>query len=95
LIVEKLNSIFKIRVMKNKVVFVLLGAVAGFAIGYLIFGKSLGSYVSLQTLFDFSGGELGNFGRSLVGIKAIQQKVFIFTGIGAVVALIYALARKK
>jgi hypothetical protein len=81
--------------MKNKFAFVLLGAVVGFAIGYLIFGKSIGGYVNVLNLFDFSGGELGNFGRSLVGIKAIQQKVFLFTGIGACVALIYSLIKKK
>lgn len=81
--------------MKNRFAFVLVGAVVGFAIGYLIYGKSLGSYVNVLNLFDFSGGELGNFGRSLVGIKAIQQKVFLFTGIGAGVALIYSLSKKK
>lgn len=81
--------------MKNKFVFIVLGAVVGFAIGYLIFGKSIGGYVNVLNLFDFSGGKLGNFGRSVVGIKDIQQKVFLFSGIGAVVALIYALAKKK
>lgn len=81
--------------MKNKVLIILVAAVLGFIVGYLIFGKFMGSYINISALFDFSGGDLGKFGRSVGGIKTIQQKVFLFTGIGAVTGFIYTKVKKK
>ena len=81
--------------MKNKGLLILTGAIAGFIIGYLLFGKILGSYVSLGSLLDFSGGDFGNFGRSLGGIKGVQQKVFLSGGAGAIIALVYSVVKKK
>lgn len=81
--------------MKKKAVMAMVGAIAGFLVGYLIFGKILGSYVSLSALFDFSGGTFGDVGRSIGGIKDIQQKVLVTTLVGAVGGFIYGTIKKK
>lgn len=81
--------------MKNKGLLIVIGAVLGFIVGYILFAKIMGSQVSLSAIFDFSGGSIGKFGRSVGGIKAIQQKVFISTGVGAVAGLVYSYLRKK
>lgn len=81
--------------MKNKGVLIITGAILGLIVGYLVFGKQLGGYVSLSALFDFSGGDLGKFGRSVGGVKAIQQKVLISTVVGATAAYVYSIIKKK
>jgi len=81
--------------MKNKAVVILLGAFVGLVFGYFIFGKVLGSYVNISALFDFSGGNLGRFGRSIGGIKAIQQKVLLTALGGAILGFLYSLLKKK
>lgn len=82
--------------MSNKVKFTLILATVGLVVGYLIFGKlGTGDYISLKSLFSFSGGDFGSFGRKMGGIKAIQQKVFLSGGIGAIVGFAYAYIKKK
>ncbi len=81
--------------MKNKGVLFLIGAIIGFIVGYIVFGQILGSQVSLSAIFDFSGGGMGKLGRSVVGVNAVQQKVFISTGVGAIAALVYSVMKKK
>lgn len=82
--------------MNNKVKFAIALAIIGLIAGFLIFGKlGTGDYISIKSLFSFSGGDFGSFGRKLGGVKAIQQKVFLSGAVGAVVGFLYAYIKKK
>lgn len=81
--------------MSKKIVIVLVGALIGFAFGYIVFAQIMGVQVGIAEIFSFSGGGIGKLSRSIVGVEAVQQKVFISTGVGAVLGLAYALLKKK
>jgi len=77
----KLNSIF---------IFTLIGLI----VGYAIFGKWGGEYVSLQTLFSFGGNAVQGTFRALTGIENMRNKVLLCGAAGAAVGLVLALKRK-
>ncbi|GAB4118694.1 MAG: hypothetical protein Fur0026_08140 [Sideroxydans sp.] len=79
--------------MSKLIVIVILGII-GLAVGYAIFGKWGGEYVSLQTLFSFGGNPLQGAFRSLSGIEEMRNKVLLCGAAGAVVGLLLAFKRK-
>jgi hypothetical protein len=82
--------------MSNKVKFTIVFAIIGLVVGYLIFGRyGTGDFISLKQLFSFSGGDFGSFGRKIGGVKAIQQKVFLSGGVGAIAGFVFAYLKKK
>lgn len=82
--------------MGTKVKMVVIFAVIGLVVGYVFFGRyGTGDFISLEQLFSFSGGDFGSFGRKIGGVKAIQQKVFLSGGVGAVAGFAIAYFKKK
>ncbi|MDP1635249.1 MAG: hypothetical protein Q8L69_11290 [Gallionellaceae bacterium] len=71
--------------MSKTLLNIVIFAVIGFALGYAIFGKWGGDYVSLKTLFSFGGNRLENAFRSVAGIEDIRNKILICGAVGAVV----------
>ena len=68
----------------QKIIFILICAVIGMAIGYGIFGKIAGHYVSLESLLSFGGNALQNAWRSVSGLAEIRNKILLCGAGGAV-----------
>ena len=81
--------------MKNPIVSVILFAIVGLILGYLIFGRISGEYVDISTIFHSSSGALESFGRKVAGLTKMRQNILISGGVGAVVGYIVYLIRKK
>ncbi|PWJ36165.1 hypothetical protein [Sediminitomix flava] len=80
--------------MKKTLTTVLLFTIIGLVIGYLLFGKIAGEYVSLGTFFKPASNELVSFGKKLMGISEIRKNIFISGGVGALVGFIYNAVKK-
>ena len=80
---------------KKTLTYVILFAIIGLIIGYLIFGKVGNDYVSLKTIFRFSKSGIESFGRGISGLTRIKQNIFISGGAGAVIGIILSVIRKK
>lgn len=79
----------------KKISFVLAFAVSGLIIGYLIFGKWGGEYVSLKTLFSFGGNGFQSAFRSLSGVEDMRNKVLLCGAAGAIVGLLLSFRSKR
>lgn len=68
--------------------------VLGLIVGYALFGKWGGEYVSLKTLFSFGGNGLQGAFRSISGIEDMRNKVLL-CGVAGAVAGVLAIFRWK
>ena len=80
---------------KRTLTYVILCAIIGLIIGYLLFAKIGNDYVSLKTIFGFSKSGIESFGRGISGLTKIKQNILISGGVGAVLGLVISLMRKK
>lgn len=81
--------------MKKLIIYLLVFGVIGFVVGYFLFGKIAGEYVSLGSLLDFSSGGLAKFGRKISGIEAIRKDILISGAVGAIIGVIFNIFKKK
>lgn len=70
-------------------------ALSGSIVGYLIFGKWGGEYISFKTLFSFGGNGFQSALRSISGIEDIRNKVMLCGLAGAVVGLLLTFKSKR
>ncbi|MFA5371757.1 MAG: hypothetical protein WC053_02675 [Sideroxydans sp.] len=78
----------------GKLISIITFTLIGLGVGYAIFGKWAGEYVSLQTLFSFGGNAVQGAFRSLSGIEDVRNKVLLCGAAGAVVGLVLGFKRK-
>ena len=57
----------------SKVIIIAVLGIIGLAVGYALFGKLGGEYVSLETLFSFGGNRLHGAFRSISGIENMRN----------------------
>lgn len=81
--------------MKRTGLFILVFLIIGWVLGYLIFGRIAGEYVSLEVVFSQSESALESLGRNISGLKEMKQNIIISGGVGGVVGLILSLIRRK
>ncbi len=81
--------------MQKKILTILILAIIGLVIGYLLFGKIGGEYIDVSTIFSNSGGDFGSFGRKLTGISKIRNNILISGGVGAVIGVVLIFVKKK
>lgn len=74
--------------MKNYIVYILIFAIIGLVVGYLIFGRIQGEYLALGTIFSSSENVLESVGRNIAGLESIKQNILISGGVGALLGLI-------
>ncbi len=74
--------------MKKNILSVAAFTALGLIIGYAIFGKWGGQYVSLKTLFSFGGGGFESAFRSISGIEDMRNNVLLCGVAGAVVGVL-------
>ncbi len=80
--------------MKNILSIVAFTAL-GLIVGYAIFGKWAGDYVSLKTLFSFGGNALQKAFSSISGLEEIRNKILLCGLGGAVVGVLLTFKLKK
>ncbi|MCU4165194.1 hypothetical protein [Carboxylicivirga caseinilyticus] len=81
--------------MKRNILIILILTVLGLLLGYLLFGKIAGEYLSISTIFSNSGGSLGDFGRNITGISKIRNNILITGGAGFVLGIVLLFVKKK
>jgi len=81
--------------MKRNILIIVLLTILGLIVGYLLFGKIAGEYISITSIFSNSGGSLGEFGRSISGISKIRNNMLISGGAGFVLSLVLIFVKKK
>lgn len=70
-------------------------AALGLIVGYALFGKWGGEYVSLQSLFAIDDNSFRSALRSLTGIEDMRNKILICGGAGAAVGVLLTFRIKK
>jgi hypothetical protein len=81
--------------MKKNLLSVAAFALFGLIVGYSIFGKWAGEYVSLKTLLSFGGNAFQNAFRSVSGIEEMRNKILLCGAAGAVVGVLLTFRLKK
>jgi hypothetical protein len=81
--------------MKNIYVLIIAFAILGLIVGYLLFGKMGGEYISIDTIFSTSGGSIGSGLRKATGLHGIRQNILISGGVGAIIGVLFFYVRKK
>lgn len=81
--------------MKRTIIFILVFIVIGLVLGYFIFGRMAGEYVSIGTIFGESDNALESFGRNISGLTEMKQNILITGGAGGVLGLILSLIGRK
>ena len=81
--------------MKRTGLFIFVFVIIGLILGYLIFGRIGGEYVSIKTVFSQSDNALESIGRNLAGLKQMKQNILISGGAGGVLGLVLSLIRRK
>ena len=78
-----------------KILSVIAFAAVCLIAGYTIFGKWVGDYVGLKTLFSFGGNRFETAFRSISGIEDIRDKILICGAVGAMVGLLFPFKFRK
>ncbi len=81
--------------MSKNMISVASFALLGLIVGYAIFGKWGGEYVSLNNLFSFGGNALQNALRSISGLEDMRNKILLCGAAGAVVGVLATFRFKK
>lgn len=81
--------------MKRTVIFILVFIVIGLVLGYFMFGRIAGEYVSIGTIFGESDNALESLGRNISGLTEMKQNILITGGAGGVLGLILSLIGRK
>lgn len=80
---------------QNKIFLTVAFALSGLIVGYLLFGKWGGEYVSMKTLFTFGGNGFQSALRSISGIEDMRNKILVCGAAGAVVGLLLSFRSKS
>jgi hypothetical protein len=81
--------------MKKNLLSIVAFAVLGLIVGYAIFGKWAGDYVSLKTLFNFGGNAFQRAFQSVSGIEDMRNKIMLCGVAGAVVGVLMTFRLRK
>ncbi len=81
--------------MKKNLLSIIAFAVLGLIVGYAIFGKWAGDYVSLNTLFSFGGNAFHRAFQSVTGIEDMRNKILLCGAAGAAVGVILTFRMKR
>lgn len=77
--------------MKKPLIYILVFAIIGLIIGYLIFGRIEGEYLALNTIFSDADNVIESLGRKVAGLETIKQNIMISGGAGVLVGIILSI----
>ncbi len=81
--------------MKRTLLFIIIFAVIGLVMGYLVFGRISGEYIDIDLIFSNSENVIESFGRRIAGLKQMKQNILISGAGGALIGFIISLIKKK
>lgn len=81
--------------MRNPIVSALLFGVLGLVVGYLIFGRTGGSFVPVLDLIRLPDNIFQELGQAVRGIREIRRNILIAGGVGLGVGLLYSALRRR
>jgi hypothetical protein len=70
-------------------------AVLGLIVGYALFGKLGGEYVSLKTLFSFGGNAIFRAFQSISGLEDMRNRILLCGVAGGVIGILATFRLKK
>ena len=74
--------------MKKSVIYIVIFAIIGLIIGYLIFGRIQGEYLTLNTIFGNADNVIESLGRKVAGLETIKQNILISGGAGGLLGFL-------
>lgn len=80
---------------QRTVLSILAFTVFGLIVGYAVFGKLGGEYVSLKTLFSFGGNALFRAFQSISGLEDVRNKILLCGVAGGVIGTLASFRLKK
>jgi hypothetical protein len=80
--------------MRRAVILLLVLAAAGLAVGYLVFARTEGGYVSPRALLP-SGNVLDRLVKQVTGIERMRRNVLASGAVGAALGVVAALALRR
>jgi hypothetical protein len=81
--------------MRRVILLLIILGIAGLVVGYLIFARTEGGYVSVQALFTPSSNVLEELVKSVTGIKRMREKILICGAAGAGAGVILGLVTRR
>jgi hypothetical protein len=81
--------------MKRIILLLIIVGIIGLAVGYLIFARTAGGYVSIGVLISPSKNVLDELVKTVTGIKQIRQNILICGAVGAGVGLLLGLVTSR
>lgn len=74
--------------MNRILVFALVLGALGLVVGYLIFGKIAGEYVSLGALLGLGDGLLSRLSQAVVSISDVRQNILVSGAVGLGIGIV-------
>jgi hypothetical protein len=81
--------------VRRIVLLIILVAVLGLIVGYLIFAKTAGGYVSVRTLISPSQNVFDELVKQVTGIDKIRRNILLSGAVGAGIGLLLGLAAAR
>ena len=78
--------------MRRTIVLIIVLAAVGLVVGYLIFARTEGGYVSLKALLRPTRHLLDELVKKVTGIETMRRNILISGAVGAGVGLVLGLA---
>ena len=81
--------------MKNAVILGLIFLIIGLIVGYIVFGKIGGEYISVTRIFGFKKGFGNEILNTIMGIEKIRNNIILFGAGGFAVGFLLGILFKK
>ncbi len=81
--------------MGRIILFTILLAAAGLVVGYLVFGRVAGQYLSISRLLQPAGNVLQDIAEQITGVKKARRSILISAAVGAGLGLIVGVASRR
>jgi hypothetical protein len=78
--------------MRRTIVLIIVLAVAGLVVGYLIFARTEGGYISIKALLRPTRHILDQLVKKVTGIETMRRNILISGAVGAGAGLVLGLA---
>ena len=80
--------------MKKLFLFIIVFVIIGFFVGYGLFGKIAGEYISIKYIFHATDNQILSIGRKLSGLDDMKQNIIICAAAGGVLGLLFFFGKK-
>jgi hypothetical protein len=79
----------------GRIILFMIVLAAGLVVGYLVFGRVAGQYVSISRLLQPAGNVVQDIAEQITGVKKARQSILVSAAVGAGVGLIVGVASRR